>query len=241
MAKKHLTNLQQQYKKQQQRLRKGIKRYAKRGYIISDEKLTTVPKKVTTKMLQKLTATKPSDLLKKSEYVNFETGETYSGKQRQQEEKAEAKEKARRTRQRNKEQKTYEAPQLTTSFQPPSTVSETQPPSITPTDSQSFNYDRVAIYNFRSQVKTFPNGKMGDILLSWIDQIERDNGTEATVKMLEDGMANGLIVTWRVVYDEEACFEYMSDMLNYLEDQGLIYKEDVIQMMQELEYSESVD
>lgn len=74
MARK-LTPLQQEYRKEYNRLRKGFSRYKKEGYYFPENVVQKAPKRVTQQMVQNIKNIKPKQLTTVAERVNTETGE----------------------------------------------------------------------------------------------------------------------------------------------------------------------
>lgn len=74
MARK-LTPLQQEYKKEYNRLRKGFSRYKKEGYYFPENVVQKAPKRVTKQMVQSIKNIKPKQLTTVAEKVSTETGE----------------------------------------------------------------------------------------------------------------------------------------------------------------------
>lgn len=74
MARK-LTPLQQEYRKEYNRLRKGFSRYKKEGYYFPENVVQKAPKRVTQQMVQNIKNIKPKQLTTVAERVSTETGE----------------------------------------------------------------------------------------------------------------------------------------------------------------------
>ena len=101
MAKrKKQTENQKAYQKERRRLLQAVRKAEKQGYIFPEDIVPKLPKRVTKKQLEKIQATKPSDLYKLAQYVYEETGEVVPAEQRKQEVKQEATKKAKETRKR---------------------------------------------------------------------------------------------------------------------------------------------
>ena len=82
MAKKKYTKNQILYKKQVKRLKQAVRRLEKRGYVVSYDVPSELPKRVTSKTLDKLKKITPKVLREEhSTYVDRETGEVLTGKQ----------------------------------------------------------------------------------------------------------------------------------------------------------------
>ena len=82
MAKKKYTKNQALYRKQIKRLKQAVRRLEKRGYVVSYDVPSELPKRVTSKTLDKLKKITPKVLREEhSSYVDRETGEVLTGKQ----------------------------------------------------------------------------------------------------------------------------------------------------------------
>lgn len=68
-----MTKNQRAYKKEIQRLKRGIQRARKKGYIIDYD--FAIPKRVTAKRLAEIKATRPRDIYKKGIKIDIDTGE----------------------------------------------------------------------------------------------------------------------------------------------------------------------
>lgn len=68
-----MTKNQRAYKKEVQRLKRGIQRARKKGYLIDYE--FEIPKRITAKRLAEIKSLKPRDIYKKGVKVDIETGE----------------------------------------------------------------------------------------------------------------------------------------------------------------------
>ena len=56
----------------------------------------------------------------------------------------------------------------------------------------------------------------------------RTQGIHNTAIMLQEGAENGHLLTWDVVYKHDKAVSYVGYMLDYLPDQGILYKEEVV-------------
>lgn len=82
MAKKKYTKNQILYKKQVKRIKQAVRRLEKRGYDVSYDVPSELPKRVTSKTLDKLKKITPKVLREEhSSYVDSETGEVLTGKE----------------------------------------------------------------------------------------------------------------------------------------------------------------
>lgn len=104
--KKKPTQLQLDYRKQVKLLKQAIRRAEKRGYIIPDNIIPKQPKRITRKSVERLKKITAKDIYKKSEKLDFETGELISGEEARKLERSEAAKKAAKTR-KNKNKTDY--------------------------------------------------------------------------------------------------------------------------------------
>ena len=99
-VRKKKTENQKAFQKERRRLLQAVRRAEKQGYIFPEDIVPNVPKRVSKKSLEKIQATKPSDLYKVGQYVYKETGEIVPAEQRKQEVKQQGIAKAKANRQR---------------------------------------------------------------------------------------------------------------------------------------------
>ena len=100
--KRKLSPLQQEYIKQRRRVQAFVRRAKKRGYQFKENTVPNIPKKITKASVERLKKLTPKKLYEKAEYVDIETGEIKTPKQRQLEVRKEATKKAKETVQRKK-------------------------------------------------------------------------------------------------------------------------------------------
>ena len=215
--KKKQTPLQREYVKQRNRLKQAIKKAEKRGYIFEDDVLPKQPKSITRSSVERLQKIKPKDLYEKAQYVDKSTGEIVPGREGKYYERKEATRKAQQTRARKKSK--------VSPYTPP--VEEYYP-----------SFSTMVISNYRAHIRQF-NDACYSLLNDWLERIIRSNGEDDTAEMLEQGAENGLIVTYKIAYAKDKLFDYMTDMLNYLPEAGDIFKEDIMQALEEAEDWES--
>ena len=106
--KRKLSPLQQEYRKQRRRLQAFVSRAKKRGYQFKENIIPNIPKKITKASVERLKKLIPKKLYEKAEYVDIETGEIKTPKQRQLEVRKEATKKAKETVQRKKAKETVQ-------------------------------------------------------------------------------------------------------------------------------------
>ena len=128
-----------------------------------------------------------------------------------------------------KELKTLASPIQTTTYTPPTNVSE----------DASF-FDRVVISGFREHVSQF-NPKASELLLRWLDNILNENDEHSVAIMLQEGAEHGNIVTYQIAYNTNILYQYMSNMIDYLPDQGELFKENLMNALElEEDYNELI-
>lgn len=223
MAKRKLNNqTTKQYNKELRRIKQFIRRAEKRGYKFDDNIIPKKPKKITQGSVRKLKKIKPDYLYKKSVYGGEATqGEIVTGLVGRKAERKLAGNRSAYTRKINKSG--TKDNHTTSAFTPPFKVSE----------DGSF-YDNVTISGFRYHVKQF-NERASEMLLSWLDRLLSTHDKHDVAVMLNDGAENGNIVNYQIVYSRDRLIEYMSNMLDYLPDEGELFKE---QFMEAMEYDE---
>lgn len=199
--------LQKEYEKQRLRLKAAVRRAEKRGYRFGDNPIPPRPKSIRQASVNRLKKITPEKLRAKATMlVDFETGEITE----------------------------LNVPKYTqgTPTQQPTNTSGFNPPENINTD-VSF-YDLTIITQFRANVNQF-NEYSSNILNTWLDRLLVEHSPHDIAQMLEDGAEQGLLVNYTIVYDRDKLMGYMSDMLDYLPDEGSLFKE---QFMEALEMDE---
>lgn len=216
MAKRKLTPIQQQYRKERRRIQNAMNRLEKQGYVLQDDLLPSVPKKVTQASINRLKKINTEAIYKKSVRLDTETGETTPGiVARDKSRSQRAKEAARR---RSFKQE-YVSPQF-----------YTEPPQYTTFPSGA----DIIISNFRSDViGRFPESA-GPILNRWLDGLLAQQDKEDVANMLETAAANGVVIDYKVAYNTEALMGAIADFMDYLETTSG-FKQD---LMDTLEFGE---
>lgn len=216
MAKRKLTPIQQQYRKERRRIQNAMNRLEKQGYALPEDLLPSMPKKVTQASINRLKKITSESIYKKSKKLDFETGEITPGiVARDKARSQRAKEAARR---RSFKQE-YVSPQV-----------YTEPPQYTTFPSGA----DIIINNFRSDViGRFPESA-GPILNRWLDGLLAQQDKEDVANMLETAAANGVVIDYKVAYNTEALMGAIADFMNYL-DTTSGFKQD---LMDTLEFEE---
>lgn len=222
MAKKRQSKVVKEYNKELKRIKQFIRRAEKRGYQFKDNVIPERPNRITKASVRKLKKITPETLYKKSVYGGEATfGEIVKGTEGRKAERKLAAQRASETRKLRKQVKTATVPDPR--FTPPTNIS----------DDTSF-YDRVTISGFKQHVSVF-NERASTMLKTWLDKLLQNHSEHDVATMLNDGAENGNIVTYQIVYSRDKLVEYMSNMLDYLPDEGELFKE---QFMEAMEYEE---
>lgn len=87
MARKKLTPAQREYNKNRRRIKQAIKRLEKRGYIIPENILPKIPKRITNASVRRLEKINLDFIYKKSRFLDVTTGELFEGTQGKEREK----------------------------------------------------------------------------------------------------------------------------------------------------------
>lgn len=216
MAKRKLTPIQQQYRKERRRIQNAMNRLEKQGYVLPEDLLPSIPKKVTQSSINRLKKITSESIYKKSKKLDFETGEITPGiVARDKARSQRAKEAARR---RSFKQE-YVSPHV-----------YTEPPQYTTFPSGA----DIIINNFRSDViGRFPESA-GPILNRWLDGLLAQQDKEDVANMLETAAANGVVIDYKVAYNTEALMGAIADFMDYL-DTTSGFKQD---LMDALEFEE---
>lgn len=224
MAKKRKqTPAERAYYKQVKRIKQFISRAEKRGYQFSEDVLPKRPKHVTQASVLKLAKLTPDKLYSKAVYGGLASeGEIVPAVEGVKLERSLKAKKAAKTRKYRLSEPSQE-PTNTPGFEPPENISE---------DSSFF--DAVVISGFRVHVRQF-NEHASNLLLSWLDRILATNDSHDVATMLNDGAEAGLIVSYQIVYSNDALYQYMYEMLDYLPEAGELFKAEMLDAMEEEE------
>ena len=213
--KRKLTPIKQQYRKERRRIQNAMNRLEKQGYVLPEDLLPSIPKRVTQASINRLKKITSESIYKKSKKLDFETSEITPGiVARDKARSQRAKEAARRAFKQE-----YASPQV-----------YTEPPKYTTFPSGA----DIIINNFRSDViGRFPESA-GPILNRWLDDLLAQQDKEDVANMLETAAANGVLIDYKVAYNTEALMGAIADFMNYL-DTTSGFKQD---LMDTLEFDE---
>lgn len=216
MAKRKLTPIQQQYRKERRRIQNAMNRLEKQGYVLPEDLLPSMPKKVTQASINRLKKITSESIYKKSKKLDFETGEITPGIVARDKARSQRAKEAARRRAFKQE---YVSSQV-----------YTEPPQYTTFPSGA----DIIINNFRSDViGRFPESA-GPILNRWLDGLLAQQDKEDVANMLETAAANGVIIDYKVAYNTEALMGAIADFMDYL-DTTSGFKQD---LMDTLEFEE---
>lgn len=216
MAKRKLTPIQQQYRKERRRIQNAMNRLEKKGYVLPEDLLPSMPKKVTQASINRLKKITSESIYKKSKKLDFETGEITPGIVARDKARSQRAKEAARRRAFKQE---YVSPQV-----------YTEPPQYTTFPSGA----DIIINNFRSDViGRFPESA-GPILNRWLDGLLAQQDKEDVANMLETAAANGVVIDYKVAYNTEALMGAIADFMDYL-DTTSGFKQD---LMDTLEFEE---
>ncbi|WP_419032964.1 hypothetical protein [Dysgonomonas gadei] len=216
MAKRKLTPIQQQYRKERRRIQNAMNRLEKQGYVLPEDLLPSIPKKVTQSSINRLKKITSESIYKKSKKLDFETGEITPGIVARDKARSQRAKEAARRRAFKQE---YVSPQV-----------YTEPPQYTTFPSGA----DIIINNFRSDViGRFPESA-GPILNRWLDGLLAQQDKEDVANMLETAAANGVVIDYKVAYNTEALMGAIADFMDYL-DTTSGFKQD---LMDTLEFEE---
>lgn len=216
MAKRKLTPIQQQYRKERRRIQNAMNRLEKQGYVLPEDLLPSMPKKVTQNSINRLKKITSESIYKKSKKFDFETGEITPGIVARDKARSQRAKEAARKRAFKQE---YVSPQV-----------YTEPPQYTTFPSGA----DIIINNFRSDViGRFPESA-GPILNRWLDGLLAQQDKEDVANMLETAVANGVVIDYKVAYNTEALMGAIADFMDYI-DTTSGFKQD---LMDTLEFEE---
>lgn len=102
MARKKLTPAQREYNKNRRRIKQAINRLEKRGYIVPENILPKIPKRITKASVRRLEKINLDFIYKKSRFVDVTTGELFEGIQ--------GKEREKQLKKENRESRKVEEP-----------------------------------------------------------------------------------------------------------------------------------
>lgn len=221
---KKKTQTQLAYEKNLRRIKSFIRRAEKRGYQFPENAIPTRPKRITQASVRKLEKIKPETLYKKAKYGGEASeGEVVAGLKGLQLEKTLRGRRAAEARAANKARKAVTGilSDIAGQFDAPRRVSE----------DTSF-FDNTVLSNFMYHISQF-NDRANALIRNWLDRIMTSHGRHAAAIMLNEATNAGVIIDYKVVYDPDKLMGRLADFLEYLPDAGDIFKEDLMEAMEE--------
>lgn len=205
--------------KQRNRINKIMRRAMARGYAV-EPMLKETPKRLTKKTIENLKKITPEEVYKKAWYFGeyAPTEEGVSGLEGRRLERQAAAQKAKESRKKKH---------------------DTELPS------QDDMFARTVVQNYISRIEQFPviirkgepMGGARSLLLSWVNQMIKDNGYWGTSEMILNAESNGVLLTYKVLNYFEIAVQYIGMMITYLPEYGIQYGEEV---MDRLDYIKAV-
>ena len=105
-------------------------------------------------------------------------------------------------------------------------------PPFKQSDDSSF-FDRVVITEWYNQLNLNARGEAYGLLRTWMGGLIKEHGEHDVAIMLQKGAEAGNILEWHTVYNADKATLYIGNMIDYLPDEGILYKE---QMLDKVEY-----
>lgn len=204
-----------EYRKERKRINQFLNRAMGRGYIFP-ERLFHEHKNINKQAVESLKKLTAKELYKKAQYSGWYVPEgkvVVSGEEGRKLERKAAAQKAKETRVR-KLRKKY----------------DTELPS------QDDMFARTVVQNYINRIeqaptiirKGEPEGGAKKLLLSWINQMVKENGYWGASEMILKGEENGALLTFKVLNYFDIAVQYIGTMINYLPEYGVQYGEEVI-------------
>lgn len=76
-----------------------------------------------------------------------------------------------------------------------------------------------------------------DLFNEWINKLIEEYGIYDVARMLEDGINAGILVTRDVMYSDDSFNNYITQMMDYLPDAGVLTKEAIGEYLEGLDYN----
>lgn len=236
MVKRKKSSAEIAYDKQVKRIKQFISRAEKRGYVFEENVLPQKPKRITKASVRKLAKITPKELYKKAVYGGEATGgEIVAAKEGLKLERSLRSKKSAESRKKKRDQQ-YHKQEVHNKPEQESTNTPGFEPPFKQNDDYSF-YTRVVITQWYETLGTFSNGEAYNLLRAWMGSIIRENGLDDVAVMISEASADGYLLTWDVVYKSDYAVQYLANLINYLPEAGVLYKEE---MLDRIEYMKAV-
>lgn len=202
--KKKITPMQSAYKKELQRIKRGLNKAKRRGYIFEDkvDEMLQMPKRVTKKRLKEISELKTEDFYKHSvKLINYD-GEVIPGTEARKQEKAEANRKRKLTRERNRIEK-----QRIAKLKQINTPIEEYEPYV--------GQGQITVDNLINQLEKY--GDRANKAIKYIKTLIAQEGYDSVAEAINNCPANFYDNLYSVEYDsDEALTEYALSLAEYL-------------------------
>ena len=240
------------YMKQRRRIQRAISRMEKGGYILPENVLPPIPKRITRASVRRLEKITTDVLYKKSRYVDIETGEIISGIVARDRKRSEAAKKAAETRRRNKKYKPLEqdiGPMRPDKVERDTPYDEPYVPydePYVPYDEPYVPYDElprqedIIITNFIETIEHFPE-VAEPLLREWLNELLRDYSRCDVAEMLERAAADGIGVDYTVAYDADLLIDRIAEIQDYLPGASRGNLNKIIEHLEEWEHWKDYD
>ena len=223
--------IKDEYMKQRRRMQRAISRMTKGGYILPENVLPPIPKRITRASVRRLEKITSDVLYKKSRYVDVETGEIISGIVARDRKRSEAAKRAAETR-RNRKYRPLE--QDIGSMRPDKAESGTT--YVEPNDPyvELPRQEDIIITNFIETIELFPE-VAEPLLRKWLNDLLRDYSRRDVAEMLERAAADGIGVDYTVAYRVDLLIDRIAEIQDYLPDASRGNLNDIIEHLEEWE------
>lgn len=201
-----------EYRKERKRINQFLNRAMERGYIFP-ERLFHDHKNINKQAVESLKKLTAKELYKKAQYSGWyvpEGKEVVSGEEGRKLERKAAAQKAKETIERKKH--------------------DTELPP------QDDMFARMVVQNYITRIeqaptiirKGEPEGGAKKLLLSWINQMIKENGYWGTSEMILKGEESGTLLTFKVLNYFDIAVQYIGMMVVYLPEYGVQYGEEIL-------------
>ena len=210
-------SLKKEYMKERKRIQSYLSKQRKFGLEFSKNILPKIPKRITEGSIRRLQKITPQKIQQQAVFVDKDTGELIEGKI--------AKKYAKEF---NNQQKYYpnKSEIILNNFA--DIMSYFEPMSL------------YSISNFKAMVARFPNSAE-PIITPWINNLISEYGVDNVAQMLQDAMADGLMLTFEIAYDNSLLQNYMADLVDYLPEVGAFTKDEILDNLSETFENMSTD
>lgn len=190
--KSKLTPIQQEYRRERQRIQRQINRMTKRGYDVP-ELLPKIPKKITEASVRRLKKLTTEKLYKESRFIDIETGEILTSKEGRALERSRSK----------KSKQKVQAP-------PPTPVAPPEP------DYVMFDKQILTVFTMEMTEIFGRNEKLFNYITRWYNMSLEKYGAKEMAEALEEAKSEGLFPGWEAVSDSEILVGKLEEITNLM-------------------------